>query len=154
MSSEKSLETAMMNHVQCERAIRDAFRKCPFCENAEMEFDWVRLVPRRMTCKGCGASWEPLMNFDGSWTLVAAKLVSVGENGKGKELLNKMQPKDFWEEQCRIAPKEKASMSAKESAQSPEKVVLLREVVKIRCPYCGGLYDEVESRCPHCFGKR
>jgi DNA-directed RNA polymerase subunit RPC12/RpoP len=31
---------------------------------------------------------------------------------------------------------------------------IIREIVKIRCPYCRGLYDEAEEKCPHCGGKR
>jgi DNA-directed RNA polymerase subunit RPC12/RpoP len=31
---------------------------------------------------------------------------------------------------------------------------IIREVVKIRCQYCGNLYDEVLDECPHCGGKR
>jgi len=31
-----------------------------------------------------------------------------------------------------------------------EKVV----IIKIRCPYCGKLYDETLDECPHCGGKR
>lgn len=27
---------------------------------------------------------------------------------------------------------------------------IIREIVKIRCTYCGKLYDERSGRCPHC----
>ena len=40
---------------------------------------------------------------------------------------------------------------------SPQPTVIketVREVVKIRCPYCGNLYDEGLDRWPHCGGKR
>ena len=30
---------------------------------------------------------------------------------------------------------------------------IIREVVKIRCPYCHGLYDETLDACPHCGAK-
>jgi hypothetical protein len=30
---------------------------------------------------------------------------------------------------------------------------IIREVVKIRCPYCHGLYDETLDTCPHCGAK-
>lgn len=29
-----------------------------------------------------------------------------------------------------------------------------RQVIKIRCSYCGSLYDEVESKCPACGARR
>jgi hypothetical protein len=31
---------------------------------------------------------------------------------------------------------------------------IIREVVKIRCPYCGSLYDETEDKCPNCGGNK
>jgi heme/copper-type cytochrome/quinol oxidase subunit 2 len=31
---------------------------------------------------------------------------------------------------------------------------IIREIVKIRCPYCGNLYDETEDKCPTCGAKR
>ena len=36
--------------------------------------------------------------------------------------------------------------------ETPKEVI--REVVKIRCPYCGGLYDEDENKCPNCGAQR
>jgi type II secretory pathway pseudopilin PulG len=33
-------------------------------------------------------------------------------------------------------------------------VIIQKQVVKIRCPYCGQLYDEHLSTCPHCGGSR
>jgi len=31
---------------------------------------------------------------------------------------------------------------------------VIRQIVKIRCPYCGKLYDETYDNCPHCGGKK
>jgi DNA-directed RNA polymerase subunit RPC12/RpoP len=31
---------------------------------------------------------------------------------------------------------------------------IIREIVKIRCPYCGNLYDETLNECPNCGGKK
>jgi predicted membrane protein len=31
---------------------------------------------------------------------------------------------------------------------------IIREVVKIRCSYCGNLYDETQDKCPYCGAKR
>jgi cell division protein FtsN len=27
---------------------------------------------------------------------------------------------------------------------------VIREIVKIKCPYCGQLYDQMEGKCPNC----
>ena len=29
---------------------------------------------------------------------------------------------------------------------------IIKEIVKIRCPYCNNLYDEKEDKCPYCGG--
>lgn len=34
-----------------------------------------------------------------------------------------------------------------------EKEITTREVVKIRCQYCGNLFDEVRDKCPSCGGR-
>ena len=31
---------------------------------------------------------------------------------------------------------------------------IIREIVKIRCPYCNNVYDETNDKCPYCGGKR
>lgn len=31
---------------------------------------------------------------------------------------------------------------------------IIREIVKIRCSYCGNLYDEIQDKCPYCGAKR
>ena len=48
-----------------------------------------------------------------------------------------------------------ASPARQLMAQVPQSVVV-REVVtvKIRCSYCGTLYDETLDRCPNCGAKR
>jgi len=30
---------------------------------------------------------------------------------------------------------------------------VIREIVKVRCRYCGQLYEERLDKCPHCGGK-
>jgi DNA-directed RNA polymerase subunit RPC12/RpoP len=31
---------------------------------------------------------------------------------------------------------------------------IIKEIVKIRCPYCNNVYDEKYDNCPYCGGKR
>ncbi len=46
-----------------------------------------------------------------------------------------------------------AKSSGEETALIKERETI-REIVKIRCPYCSNLYDEKYDKCPHCGGKR
>ena len=32
--------------------------------------------------------------------------------------------------------------------------IIIREVIKLKCPYCDTLYDQSNPRCPHCGGKQ
>lgn len=41
------------------------------------------------------------------------------------------------------------SSSSQGQPEVMEKEVI-REVVKIKCPYCGQLYDQTEDKCPNC----
>lgn len=31
---------------------------------------------------------------------------------------------------------------------------IIREIIKIRCPYCGNTYEEKENVCPYCGARR
>lgn len=35
-----------------------------------------------------------------------------------------------------------------------KEIIIQREIVKIRCPYCGRLYEETHDKCPHCGAGR
>lgn len=41
-----------------------------------------------------------------------------------------------------------------DSQQTVKETEIIREIVKIRCSYCGNLYDETEDKCPHCGGTK
>jgi len=44
--------------------------------------------------------------------------------------------------------------SSEESRVIVKEREIIKEIVKIRCPYCNNLYDEKYDKCPHCGGKR
>jgi hypothetical protein len=52
---------------------------------------------------------------------------------------------------------EKPSQPQSESPNPVREKEIIREkevIVKIRCPYCSGVYDETLDECPHCGAKR
>lgn len=145
------------NRNEIENLILTYFLNCPFCKAQEMEFTWGHLVPKRIECKNCSAAWEPLMSYDGSWSFTAAKLVAWGETKKGRNLMNRMYSAEFWKKMSTssLIQKEKGSEKImKMTPEEPARTIIIREIVKLRCPYCGGLYDEVKDRCPYCGGTR
>jgi DNA-directed RNA polymerase subunit RPC12/RpoP len=146
------------NRNEVERIVLDTFRRCPFCKSDDMRFEWGQIVPKKLVCQSCGASWEPAMSYDGFWSMIGAKLVSLDSKSKWTGMLNKLYSPDYWARLVNsTANEEELGQNIKvktESSEKPEKVVVIREIVKIRCPYCGGLYDEHDNRCPYCGGKR
>ena len=121
-----------------------------------MQFTWGDLLPNGMTCKSCGATWEPYMSYDVEWVFTSATLVKLGKERKGSSFLNRMYSADFWKEMSDPNPagNDEVNPNSGQSLGESDRVVIIREVVKIRCQYCGGLYDEVQDRCPYCGGKR
>ena len=121
-----------------------------------MEFTWGDLVPNGMTCQNCGATWEPDMRHDVEWIFTSATLIRLGKERKGSSLLNRMYSADFWKELATPTPatRSEEDPNPTKAPRMPSRVVIIREVVKIRCRYCGGLFDEVQDRCPYCGGKR
>ena len=119
-----------------------------------MRLEWGVTLPKGMTCLNCGAKWRLVFGLNGTWRLLGATLLSTGSTAKSHKLEGKMYGKDFWEKAVSEGIPEKVVVSRKEEPSVAEKVVIIREIVKIRCPYCGALYDEVKDRCPHCGGAR
>ena len=40
------------------------------------------------------------------------------------------------------------------ASQIIKEKIIIKEIVKIKCPYCGTLYEQTSNRCPHCGGKQ
>jgi len=86
---------------------------------------------------------------------LGAKLVENGSTKKGTKLVGKLYDREFWEKIVLEGISEKPLVLERQRVPNvAERTIIVREVVKIRCPYCGGLYDEVKDRCPYCGGKR
>jgi len=125
------------------------FPCCPLCGGDEIEIDIA--FGRRFDyvfCLDCKAKWEA--DWKGEDFLIEyVKLLEIDANMEGRSYLKKEFPPDFWRKMALRRQKIKPS---KEAIVAKE--VIKEIVVKVRCPYCGGLYDEIKDRCPHCGGKR
>ena len=146
-----------MNRTKIENLVTTSFSQCPFClaEFSLMRFEWGHSIPKSMTCSGCKAKWELLFGLNKDWTFLGAKLVDTGSTEKGIKLFGKLYDTRFWKKAVLQGVSEKPLVLERERVPSvAERTIVIREIVKIRCPYCGGLYDEVKDRCPYCGGKR
>jgi len=132
--------------------VKPFFRVCPLCyvedsTNIETEDRWGGLSQKSyVSCKGCGARWFLPVDL---WGYVkSAQLVSAGKDGEGVDLVRMEHPLGFWQRMALIGLKEKQEKVVR------EREVIVKEIVKIRCPYCHKLYDESDHKCPNCGASR
>jgi len=57
-------------------------------------------------------------------------------------------------EQVRQWKREEEEHEMRKKGVLVERETIIREVVKVRCRYCGKLYDEGLDKCPHCAASR
>ena len=146
-----------MDKARIEKLATACFSQCPFCltEASVMKFEWGHSIPRSMTCSSCGARWELLFGLNNDWAFLGAKLVDTDSAKKGIKFLGKTYDSNFWKKTVLQGTSEKTPVLERERVPTvAERTIVIREIVKIRCPYCGGLYNEVKDRCPNCSGKR
>jgi len=119
--------------------------------DVEVKDHWGGLSQKSyIFCKECGARWFLPTDL---WGYVkGAQLVSAGMDGKGVDLLQSEHPLGFWQQMGLKGLK--ASSSEKQERVVREREVIVKEIVKIRCPYCHKLYDESDHKCPNCGASR
>jgi hypothetical protein len=143
---------------------------CPICGSSKI-IGRIEIGGKdTLTCKNCDSIWH--LNFSFLKGFNWAELEVVGKNEKGSELLGKRfvgnEIRKLAEEARKKASrfeiknddmeiqKKKPMDSGLERIYPNNKTIIIKEkhIVKIRCPYCNGLYDEFENRCSHCNGSR
>lgn len=139
-------------HEAYKSDVRKYFICCPICGNTRLSITVVSGGTDTLTCKDCDCMWH--LNI-GLFGFKRAELDVQGKNGLGSELVGR-----------RLKGKEIKKL-AQEARKNPinfdneigdkkqtDKTIIVKEIVKIRCPYCKALYDESKDRCPHCNGSR
>lgn len=132
--------------------VKPFFKVCPLCHekdamDVKVEDHWGGLSQKSyISCRECGARWS--LPTDLSGYVKTAQLVSAGKDGKGADLLQIEHPLGFWQRMALIGLKERQEKVVR------EREVIVKEIVKIRCPYCHKLYDESDNKCPNCGASR
>jgi len=139
--------------------IQNYFRFCPLClaENSiKPQISYMRGAKDYITCTNCGARWHIGIGKY-SWNAGRvnwAELVVDGVDRKNSHLIGRREKPESWQHMALKALREMPPPPPEEE-QAPmmikEKVI--KEIVKIRCRYCGSLYLETLDKCPHCGGK-
>ena len=144
---------------QYESEVRGYFVCCPLCGSEDIEVHLVSGGRDTLTCEDCGAKWHLYIGLRGfRW----AELEIESQDKKGLELLGKRLPKDEWRKMAHgirktlpprtVTPKKK--IKKEKDVEGKTVIIKEREIIKLRCPYCRGLYDESYDKCPHCGAKR
>jgi len=136
-----------MTEEDWESHVAEFFPQCPLCGSKSLEFDIeYGRVHDFIYCLGCNARWE--IDWKGeNFKIESITLVEVRDVEKYGLKRGKHSP-EFWR---------RMALQAKEGQPIAKEKEVIREkevIVKVRCPYCGKLYNEVLDVCPHCGGKR
>ena len=130
-----------------ESDVRKYFVCCPVCGNTRLEITVVPGGTDTLACKDCDCIWHLKIGLFGfKW----AELDVQAKGGHGSELLGKRFKRNEIKKLAQNARKNPLKFEQDRN----NKTIIVKEIVKIRCPYCKGLYDESMNRCPHCNGSR
>jgi hypothetical protein len=130
-----------------ESHVAEYFLRCPLCGSKTLGFDveYGRSLDY-IYCWGCNAKWE--IDWKGEdLRIESITLVEVGNTDKNG-LKGVKQSPEFWRRMVLQAKEVEAITKEKEVIREKE------VIIRVRCAYCGTLYNEVLDVCPHCGGKR
>jgi len=131
------------------------FPSCPLCQKQSIEIRWNADWYGRdyLVCSNCDAKWHIYYLGSLKW----AKLIEEGTSGLGAAYLEEEKNPTFWFnmiEKTSEKSLKKMEISAQPIVREKEIIREKEVIVKVKCPYCGKLYNEVMDICPHCGGKR
>jgi rubrerythrin len=103
-------------------------------------------------CSNCLAKWHVWIGKS-TYNLGRvrwAKLITDGSDKRGTELLGKEIEPAFWQEMAIKRRKEMPKMEGQNTNATVREKETIREIVKVRCRYCGALCLETLDKCPYC----
>jgi Zn finger protein HypA/HybF involved in hydrogenase expression len=130
------------------------FPQCPLCGSESLKFDIeYGNVQDYIYCLSCKSKWE--IGWKGeNFEVESITLVETADPEKSALKGVKHTP-EFWRTMASQAKETPPIASQAQPIEKEKDVIVEKEViVKVKCPYCGGLYDEVLDTCPQCGAKR
>lgn len=130
-----------------ESHVAEFFPQCPLCGSKQLEFDVeYGSVQDYIYCLDCNSKWE--IDWKGEEFKIEYIILLETEDPEKQALKGKRYPPEFWQRM--------ASQTQETQLNTKEKEVIRETqiIIKIRCSYCGQLYDEALDACPNCGAKR
>ena len=122
------------------------FPSCPLCGSNSLECDIeYGSVQDYIYCLDCKAKWE--IDWKGEdFKIEYIILLEVGDAEKYGSLIKEKHSPEFWLKMTSDT-KEVKPISKTETNEKAA-------IGKVRCEYCGTLFNEVLDVCPYCGGER
>jgi RNA polymerase subunit RPABC4/transcription elongation factor Spt4 len=120
--------------------VAEYFPQCPLCGSKSLEYDVeYGSVQDYIYCHDCNAKWE--IDWKGEdFKIEYLILLEVGDSEKYSNLIKEKHSPEFWREMM-------------SNSKEPVSIAGAETVSKVRCEYCGTLFNEVLDACPYCGGR-
>ena len=120
--------------------VAEYFPQCPLCGSKSLEYDVeYGSVKDFIYCVDCNDKWE--IDWKGEdFKIEYIILLEVGDSEKHGNLIKEKHSAEFWRNMMPNS-KERVPIAKAET------------VSKVRCAYCGTLFNEVLDACPYCGGR-
>jgi len=126
--------------------VAEYFPQCPLCGSKSLKYD-VKYgsVQDFIYCIDCNSKWEIGWKGD-DFMIDYLTLLEVGDSGKYSNLVKEKHSIEFWRG---------IEFWREMTSISREGVPIIRgeTVLKVRCEYCGTLFNEDLDACPNCGGR-
>ena len=120
--------------------VAEYFPQCPLCGSKSFDYDVeYGSVEDYIHCIDCNAKWKIGWKGD-DFKINDLTLLEAGNSEKYSNLVKEKHSIEFWRGMMPLT-KEGASIAREET------------VSKVRCEYCGILFNEELDACPNCGGR-
>ena len=118
------------------------FPQCPLCGSKSVKYDVeYGSVQDYVYCLECKAKWAIDWKDGEDFKVEYLTLLEVGDSERYSNLVGEKRSPEFW-------------LKMMSDIREGEPIAQADAVRKVRCEYCGTLFNEVFDVCPYCGGER
>jgi transcription elongation factor Elf1 len=117
--------------------VAEFFPRCPICNSESLKYDVeYESIEDAIYCLNCKAKWKIDYKGEG-FKIKYITLLEVADTEKYGGLIKEKHVPEFWKMMSNI-----------------KEIIEKTSIGKIRCKYCGTLFNLTLEVCPHCGGER